>query len=254
MGIRANVRLRDALRHVVASAGLVVGYLFVGVLIARALSLVGVNNSVVAACVTDSVVAAVLLIALRGERSCPPPFAAREVVMLLCASFVVWLVGVSCSTVVYDAMADFAWSDYSTTISSAGVAETVALSLLFAPIAEELMLRRVIYPYMRQVGVLFSMVVTSALFAGMHGTLVHLPFTFLLGLLLCVTYEMSGRIWVCMAAHAFVNFLSLFLAPHLTFPNWMLNPVVCAVMFGGVVFALFAWSRIICSKVVSVVD
>lgn len=244
MGIDQSMRIRDAVVRIAASVALVVGYLLVGAFVSEALSLVGVDDSIVAACVMDALVAIVLAVALAGEPRPRARLDVRDGVMVACGMFVVWLVGIMCATSLQCSLKDTAWVEYTTSFSGGSAGATMALSLLFAPVAEELMMRRILYAYLRQIGVVFGMVVTSVLFAGMHGTLVHLPFTFLLGLFLCVVLDLAGRVWVCMACHSGANALSLFLAPNIHVPDAALHPAVCATLFVATVCCLFwvSWS------------
>lgn len=245
MGIRQELRLRDAFVRIGASVALIVGYLLIGVFVSQALYMFGIRDSVVGACVMDALVAGVLLFALRGAEASRRPVDARDVALMACGVFIVWLVGIMSSTSLFCTLKDAAWVDYTASFSDAGLGATAALSLLFAPVAEELMMRRVLYSYLRQIGIVFAMLVTSFLFAGMHGTLVHLPFTFLLGLFLCAVFEFSGSVWACVACHCAANAMSLFVAPYVSIPESLLHPVVCAILFAAAVAAIFVCTHLV---------
>ena len=83
-------------------------------------------------------------------------------------------------------------------------------AVLFAPVQEELIFRGYLYGLARRhLGVGAGLVVSSALFAGIH---LHLPSfagLFMLAVCLALAYEWTGSILVPMAMHALFNLLSV---------------------------------------------
>jgi membrane protease YdiL (CAAX protease family) len=87
----------------------------------------------------------------------------------------------------------------------------VATAVL-APIAEELTLRAVLYGWLRRhVGPILAGVISAAAFAVLHGSLVLLPGTFLVGLALAWVYERSGSLIPCILLHGCFNAISTLL-------------------------------------------
>lgn len=81
-------------------------------------------------------------------------------------------------------------------------------TVIVAPIAEELVFRGLLYRSLkggmpRFVAVLLS----SALFAVLHGTIMWMIYTFLLGILLCALYERTRSLWACIACHMAFNIM-----------------------------------------------
>lgn len=76
---------------------------------------------------------------------------------------------------------------------------------LLAPLAEELLLRGVLYGGLRRYGVPIALVVSSVVFGLMHGINVVLPIAILLGAANALLYERSRSIWVPVASHVVFN-------------------------------------------------
>ena len=82
----------------------------------------------------------------------------------------------------------------------------MAASVTVAPVAEELLFRGFCYGcmkkvYSRWVALGFSML----LFSLIHGTVAHLPIAMGLTVFLCVLYELTDRLWVCIVFHMLYN-------------------------------------------------
>lgn len=215
-------------KRLIGSCALVVGYTLIGLLVSQALWLVGITDSIICAIAMDVIMAGVLLVSLHGEDDMRLRLpASTTAICAVCGLAVIWIVGIMCSTWVSLNFVDVAFSEYGSTMYESPAALSWALGLVFAPVAEELMLRRVVYPYLRQISRVFALVTSSGLFAAMHGTLVHVPFTFLLGAYLCLIFERCGDVRVCMLLHALANLMSLVVAPLLVVPDFVMLAPVC---------------------------
>jgi uncharacterized protein len=83
---------------------------------------------------------------------------------------------------------------------------------IVAPVVEELTLRSVLYGWLRKhLSPVIAGIISAAAFAALHGSLVLLPGTFLVGLTLAWTYERSGSIFPCMLVHGCFNAISTLL-------------------------------------------
>lgn len=98
-------------------------------------------------------------------------------------------------------------------LNSAGWRERAAvfvIAVVAAPLTEELLFRGCIYGFLRQsVGRLQGMVVSSILFAMIHGHAPSLPGLFLLALGLVLVYERCGSLWAPIGMHAAFNGLTV---------------------------------------------
>ena len=75
-----------------------------------------------------------------------------------------------------------------------------------APLAEEVVFRGYLYPAAKRFcgpagGIIFS----SLVFAAAHGHVIALLPLFILAVILCLLYEFTGSIWVCMSVHFLFN-------------------------------------------------
>lgn len=104
------------------------------------------------------------------------------------------------------------------------------LTVIAAPIAEEVLFRGIVYRQLRTVfspGIsLFSM---ALVFGLCHGNLPQLYIGTFGGLLFGYVYECTGRLWFSIVAHSFYNLLAVLLSGF-GIPGWFLSPVV---LIGG---------------------
>jgi len=85
-------------------------------------------------------------------------------------------------------------------------------TVIVAPMVEELTLRSVLYGWLRKhMSPVVAGIISAAAFAALHGSLVLLPGTFLVGLTLAWTYERSGSIFPGMLVHGCFNAISTLL-------------------------------------------
>ncbi|GAB4284572.1 MAG: hypothetical protein Kow0067_06620 [Coriobacteriia bacterium] len=90
--------------------------------------------------------------------------------------------------------------------TAAGIAATVLLALVIAPLAEEALFRGVIYAGLRdRHGELVGLVVSSGVFAAFHFELYVFAPIFVLGLLLGRIVSLRRSLWPAVIAHALFN-------------------------------------------------
>ena len=80
-----------------------------------------------------------------------------------------------------------------------------------APVMEELIFRRLMMNRLRRYGRWTAILVSSLLFACMHGNLIQVFYAFLLGLLLGYIYERSGKLRYTLLVHILINAYSTLL-------------------------------------------
>lgn len=143
---------------------------------------------------------------------------------LLC---LVWLFGQISASVVYLVTDDPAFAKYQGDMSM--TTQTMALLLVFvAPFAEEILMRGTVYRmWRRDVGPWFAMLLSSLVFALMHGTLVHLIPIMMLGMLCALAYERTGSVWTSTLVHFVYNAMSS--VGFISVPSAMVTPfaMVC---------------------------
>lgn len=83
---------------------------------------------------------------------------------------------------------------------------------LLPAILEEMIYRGYILRTLRRHGDGFALVVSSALFALMHGNILQIPFAFIVGMVCGYLVIKTGRIWLGMMLHFLNNFMSTLLS------------------------------------------
>lgn len=200
---------RDRIFDVVVPVAFLAAYMGLGI----ALIKMGVN-SVVATLATDGMVIVASLvyvhrrpIRLRGDgRSVSHARIGYALAILL---LFVWLFGQVTAVWVYQATGDATYTRYESTISGGNDAVLACLSALLTvivgPIAEEGLMRGVVFSTWSRLNPWVAIVLSSVVFALCHGTVVHFIPTFLCGMLMALAYATSGRIWVPMVMHVCYN-------------------------------------------------
>jgi hypothetical protein len=116
----------------------------------------------------------------------------------------------------------------------------VTFTLLVAPIAEEALMRGLMYPLLRRfMPPVPAVVLVTLCFAGLHGNVRQSIATIGLGLLLALVYEHTRRLWPVVALHALFNVLAL-LVPVALLGGLASGPAAMAltVAFGAVLCLL----------------
>lgn len=103
---------------------------------------------------------------------------------------------------------------YNQAITVATVAQVLALSLIVAPIAEELLMRGIAYSALRRyLGVVASSIIAAVVFGLIHGNGLQIIVTIPLGIIAAFIVEVSGSVIAAILAHLVFNTLSV-LIPH----------------------------------------
>lgn len=108
----------------------------------------------------------------------------------------------------------------STTVGLIGASRPVPelgyamLTLTLAPLAEELLFRGLLLPYLLdRFPWYISVLATAGIFALLHGTSVQAYSCLVLGLACGLFYASTRKIWPCIAMHVLYNFFMLFIQP-----------------------------------------
>lgn len=130
--------------------------------------------------------------------------------LVLGVLILVFLAGQTTSVLLYTQLGSVGFDETIEHQASAGVGLMLLLTLVAAPVSEELLLRGLTYPLLRRrLGVLSSAVLTAAMFALIHGNIVQFVLAFPLGVLLAFVTEQAGRVWPAMLLHAGFNALAV---------------------------------------------
>lgn len=123
-----------------------------------------------------------------------------------------FLAGQTAAEWVYAHLGSAGFDQHTQTQQSSGFMLSLLVSLLVAPIVEETLFRGVLYPMLRKrAGALVAAVISSLLFALMHGNWVQAVAVIPLGLLLALVAERTHRVWPCAVLHMIYNFAAMLL-------------------------------------------
>lgn len=113
------------------------------------------------------------------------------------------------------------------------------LSVTFAPIVEELLMRGLFYRHLRKrFSMMFCFFISSFVFMFAHGTTEHLPLTLALSMLICFVYEITDNMLYCILIHMFNNLVSI--AYIIVIPISFKFSVAMFVVYVILMFVLFA--------------
>lgn len=134
---------------------------------------------------------------------------------------------------------DVGLAAYQTTISQ-DIELWILLAIFIAPVAEEVVFRFGMYlPWRNAFGGIFAVVLSSLLFAWIHGTIVHFPVGFLMGMFNVVIWEVTGEFKYPVLSHVIYNFLSVgaVIPVSQDVANGVLGSIWLNVLLGVVLFA-----------------
>lgn len=139
-------------------------------------------------------------------------------------SVLAFLTGQSLALWLYTIGGSAGFDESVATRQEAGIAATLLLTLVMAPVSEEMLFRGLIYPLLRRrVGIIAAVLVTTATFALLHGNVVQFAAALPLAVLLALIYERTRVLWPCILLHLGFNLTATFVPPQLLTP--LANPV-----------------------------
>ncbi|WP_284982391.1 CPBP family intramembrane glutamic endopeptidase [Arthrobacter sp. efr-133-TYG-118] len=123
-----------------------------------------------------------------------------------------FLTGQAAAAWIYTHLGSTGFDQHVQTQQSSGFVPSLLVSLLVAPIVEESLFRGLLYPMLRKkAGAVVAAVLSSLLFAAMHGNSVQAVAVIPLGLLLALVAERTRRVWPCVVLHLAYNFAAMML-------------------------------------------
>ncbi len=121
----------------------------------------------------------------------------------------------------------------------AGSAAVLLLRLVIAPAAEEMLLRGLLYPLLRnRAGVVVSVLVAAVVFGVLHGNAVQFALVLPLAVLLGLVYERTRRLWPCVLVHLGFNIAITLVPAGVLAP--LANPVSALLLT-----AAFTWASLL---------
>lgn len=130
------------------------------------------------------------------------------------------------ATIVYTLTQDAAFARYAQTSTDAGIAQRMLLTVVLAPMVEEVLFRGIVFRLVAKHSKLWvAALVSSIAFAATHGTLVHMLPATLMGLTCCAAYVLTGRLGCSVAVHVAYNAFSIY-APFIPVAQVLFVPLV----------------------------
>ena len=167
-----------------------------------------------------------------------PRYAGAMLFLLL----IMWLFSQVTATWVLNHIADKGFDAYQSVVD-VNPAMYVILALVFAPVAEEILFRGIVFNAVKsRFPVWVAYIVSSLGFAIMHGTIIHIIIGFVCGMVFAMVYEYTGNIGWSILFHCIYNFMSMFLAG-ITVPDLFFNPIVFISVDVLVLFAIWCECR-----------
>lgn len=153
------------------------------------------------------------------------PVNAGMVVFSIVFLFFIWLFSQITVTWILNHIRDVQFEQYQSIVEGNPIGY-LFLALIFAPIAEEILYRGMLFNSLCRVfssGVAYF--VSAFVFAIMHGTIVHMVIGFVCGIMLALVYHYTGKLWMSIVVHMIYNSLSLF-ATSIIVPDLFFDPYV----------------------------
>ena len=112
-----------------------------------------------------------------------------------------------------DIMADYA--EAAASLETPGLVGALS-TVLFAPIAEEVIFRGLVYTRLRRaMPAWLACVLASLVFAVLHGQLLWIAYAFLMGVALTLVFERTGTLWSSILVHITFNLAGTYLVQYL---------------------------------------
>ena len=125
----------------------------------------------------------------------------------------IWLLAQMTASIVQTRFYDAGYASYQQSIADSNVLEMLFLTVVLAPVMEEVLMRGMVQSCIRErFGPVAGVLIASIVFAVLHGTLIHLYVGFVLGIAFGLIYERTRFLPACIFAHILCNFMSFALS------------------------------------------
>lgn len=175
-----------------------------------------------------------------------------HIVLGLISIFIIWFECQCVSTWLYTFSKDTNFDSYAELVEQHFV-EYLILSIVIAPIMEEILMRGIVFGSINKSNKIAAYVVSIGVFTLLHGTITHIPSCVIFGLIFAFLYDMTGNLIVPIVVHILNNLMSVVLsgikvpAVLLTGPISVIFYFVCLILV--TVFILGYYNRHFTEKV-----
>lgn len=174
-------------------------------------------------------------------------FSTRRFIFLVFCQLPIWLmVQLVANYLVINNVIEY--KSLSDTLGNTPTSHYLLLSLFFAPIAEELLFRGVIFNFIRRsFGFIIASFVSAIVFGLMHGNIPQGYVTIILGFYYALVYQYSNRIWVVISLHIIANMIDamsiLIRIPIFFLEPWFFITGNILIIIGLILWTIYLYKR-----------
>lgn len=173
-----------------------------------------INNTVWATIVADMIVAVIGFIYYKKSRmfDTKASYSISVLFAFMIFMIVMWFFTQITTTFVSNSIIDNNYNTY-VELSESDTLGYLLLTFFVAPATEELLMRGIVFRELKKtIPIGFVYLISSVVFALMHGTVVHLFVAMMSGFLFAIIYEYSDSIICPIIFHSVFNFMSIILS------------------------------------------
>lgn len=206
----------------------------IGYFILSMLCLEFIPSAFLVAFIVDAIVTVIGLIYIKGYLRKRQPVSdrlqikAKHVIGVAVYMVVAEFIAQCASNWVYS-LGDKAFDSYSDSMGDLDLVYAL-LTVFIAPIAEEVLMRGIIFGSLRRKNILVAYIVSTLVFVMMHGTLTHIPVTLVFGIFMAFVYDITGRIRYPALLHLLSNGLAIIMG-QLKVPSVLVSGPVVSVFY-----------------------
>ena len=199
--------IMSKMRYYLVPIVFMIGYLAVSLLFTFF-----IDNAIVVSYIADIMTAVVGIIYIKKfigtDGTLKPTF--KQTFLMTLVIIILWFVCQLISTWLYGFSNDTNFDKYTELIQS-HLVSYIILSVIVAPITEEILMRGIIFGSINKHNKIAAYVISIAVFTLMHGTFTHIPVTVLFGLIFAFVYDITGNLLYSILIHFANNLFSVFL-------------------------------------------
>lgn len=225
-----------------------IGFAFTGLIMYSALATIMsyiFKNHVIAgltACILFIILGGAYNVVILGRHEPIRETDTKFLLRALCVVLVYCFTSMTTSTFILKRIDDIGYFEQSAAYAELSLLDSILsmiISIVAAPIAEELAFRGCMYRFLSKLNKPAAMIISSFIFATWHGTIVHMYAAFFGGLLFCIIYDKTSKLRYSVLAHILFNgvtaVISCFRYPVFMTKLWWVLVLNC------VFFLLLAW-------------
>lgn len=185
-----------------------------------------INDGLIVTLIADIVITVLCIMLVRKSKKMKDTESVKPSVMfyalLVGSLLLVWFICQITSSVLYELAGDANFDKYNDTVAS-NIALYAFIAIFIAPTMEEVLMRGIWFRHLKNnLHPIVAYILSSSVFAVLHGTLVHIPTGILFGLFLCVIYDYTDSLILSVILHFGFNLFAILLGGMIV-PDYMLT-------------------------------